>query len=869
MHFRKLWPFALLLMLAITAPATQAQSDNVVLTLSVPDFMQPIFNEDVLSGFTAQNPGVSVVVVPDMPDIPSPSNGLDDYLKAVQEYASKADLGWVDGRGLTPEATRAGLVLDLAPLAQGDAALNADDFYPPIWQSFQWDNGTWAIPVSANILVLTYDPSAFDRAGIAYPSDSWTMDDLADAARKLTQHGADGGVTVSGLAVFPDGLSALFRSLLGEGFYDTSALPSQPKLTNPALESLLDTWAALVEDGSATTSPGIDYDQIPIHIEGNIGFMGTTINGIERKNVLLPGGHAGIGAQGFAVSAGTPHPEQAYALARYLSQNATVAGNFFGMTPARSSLANAAPPDVQADGGFSVKRGPQSPENEALIQQALANGLPLSELRFGGYVENAARDMVANGTDAHTALQAAESQAIANLQTADSERGTVVINIATPAPTPVLGPGQVALKFAYQSNMMPVPNRDLWTQLIADFTASDPEVKQIVFDTNARSGSAGLAQSQDCFVLPYNAVPDLDLTAVLNLDPFLDADSSFDRNDVLGNTLAQLQRDNKTWGLPLDIQPQMMRYDPDQLAQAGVSAPTNGWSIDQFVDALKALKQNTGDDPPFDPRDFAGTYLLMLIADYGALPIDYRTNPPTINFTDPATVNAIRQVLDLAKSGYINYRAQAQKGVMIVVSSEDTEPPITTELFGGFTLKQGIGASEPVSALASYPTGSQYTPLSYEIGAGYISATAQNPEACYRWLSVVAQHPELFGGLPARQSLASSPAVTSTLGPNASALTATLDAEMRSPNTVVFPTPFSGGQADNFQLRFWLNRAFDNYVLHDADLETELADAQTFTTAYQQCVAQLPPLDTNTQTKQVYAQQFQDCITQADPSAAQ
>ncbi len=67
------------------------------------------------------------------------------------------------------------------------------------------------------------------------------------------------------------------------------------------------------------------------------------------------------------------------------------------------------------------------------------------------------------------------------------------------------------------------------------------------------------------------------------------------------------------------------------------------------------LKPYDTDPAPFQPNDPSGSYLLMLIAAFGGLPIDYRTDPPTINFTDAATVDAIRQVLDLAKDGYIAY----------------------------------------------------------------------------------------------------------------------------------------------------------------------------------------------------------------------
>jgi hypothetical protein len=54
--------------------------------------------------------------------------------------------------------------------------------------------------------------------------------------------------------------------------------------------------------------------------------------------------------------------------------------------------------------------------------------------------------------------------------------------------------------------------------------------------------------------------------------------------------------------------------------------------------------------------------MLTLIAAYGGLPLDTRTDPPTVNFSDPATVNALQQVLDLVKNGYISYAAGGPGG---------------------------------------------------------------------------------------------------------------------------------------------------------------------------------------------------------------
>ena len=41
-------------------------------------------------------------------------------------------------------------------------------------------------------------PDAFDRAGMAYPSESWTLEDYFFAAEQLTEYDATGAVSVPG-----------------------------------------------------------------------------------------------------------------------------------------------------------------------------------------------------------------------------------------------------------------------------------------------------------------------------------------------------------------------------------------------------------------------------------------------------------------------------------------------------------------------------------------------------------------------------------------------------------------------------------------------------------------------------------------------
>src|SRR5262249_51551414 len=151
-----------------------------------------------------------------------------------------------------------------------------------------------------------------------------------------------------------------------------------------------------------------------------------------------------------------------------------------------------------------------------------------------------------------------------------------------------------------------------------------PQVGQVNVITDIRSFDEAATKS-DCFYMPYNAVPSASLTSVLNLDPFLSADAAYDKTDFVGNVLNAVQRDGKTWAMPLQIEPMILEYNNSALSKAGVSSISNNWTVDSFLDTLKALKPDASAQTPYVRQgDLSsgsdGTDLLMLIADFGGLP---------------------------------------------------------------------------------------------------------------------------------------------------------------------------------------------------------------------------------------------------------
>ncbi len=178
---------------ATGSPTVQAQGEPTI-TLSAPNFWQDLLTPEVLAEFENQF-GVRVHV-----DYAGggffggggTTTDIESRFETTTELVSSADVIFVDSSDVTVEDTQAGFFLNLAPLANNDAALDIADFVPSIWQSYQWDQGIWVLPLSTDVIILTYDWEAFDNVGIAYPTTNWTIDDFANAARQLTEYNTDG-----------------------------------------------------------------------------------------------------------------------------------------------------------------------------------------------------------------------------------------------------------------------------------------------------------------------------------------------------------------------------------------------------------------------------------------------------------------------------------------------------------------------------------------------------------------------------------------------------------------------------------------------------------------------------------------------------
>jgi ABC-type glycerol-3-phosphate transport system substrate-binding protein len=849
-------------LLSPSLPLARAQDNQITLSIAVPSVLRHTLTRELIADFEAEHPGVHLNLVPVSDEsvyFPQPADGLEYYLDAVRKYISQGDVVFVDSRGaLSPEATNADYYLDISPLISADSSLDTGDFMPATLESVSWDGGIWALPTTANVSLLIYNALAFDSAGQPYPDGSWTLGTLFDAARALTTYDSQRQVKEPGIYAPYQIMPVLFRAISNEDFFDTSVTPNVPRFNTPTLQDSVAQWAVADQEGLSGDLYRTSPFALPMRVDSSQMLLMRSFGGqgadAEWRGALLPGNRSVVDVTGFAINRSTAYPELAYDLLKFLTVRPETTTSLFGSFPARRSrmgndLSTIFPP-----------------EKLPIIEQALQNALPFSALRFDGYLSQALYH-IHDGKDITTALSEAELAGTNALQTASEYGAEHPMTVEAGGAYADLAPGEIELKFVMSSYYDTLPNQELWDSFVRDYVDSDPEVGRIAVSLE-QGPLAYYTDISDCFFQFFNEVPTANLGLLLNLDPFMDTDPSFNESDFVAGILPQVQRDGKTWSYPLVIQPLAMWYNADQFAASGLLAPENGWTIDEFINDLYVLR-DAYPETPFGTQTVGDSYLLMLMSAYGGLPLDFRTNPPTVHFTEPANAEAARRVLDLAKEGLISYErlVNFEGGFSTTATGEN---PVYDELVDSFSFSFALsfGIYTPYR-LVTYPSGVNYNAVAYEIGAAYISASTPHPEACYRWISTLAQHPELFLTMPARYSQLQDQRVLAAQGQQAVDFYGRYATVLQGFNTLVFPSEMSIPRSPNeYLVQIWLDQAFDRYVLEDADLDQELAKAQQIAEAYLGCTAGLSPYVPGATAEEDNAsiKPYAQCAVNADPS---
>lgn len=272
-------------------------------------------------------------------------------LEASAIGGNAPDIFWING--LHTEAYQeAGILYDLTETVN-NSDIGLDENFPPLLTAlYTLDDKLWAIPKDFDTNGLFYNKEMFDKAGVAYPTDDWTIEDLVNTAQQLVDSGLGEGKYAFTSALH--GQSMYWPSIYAFGGAAFNEDKTVATYDDPAVEKGLAVWIDMIEAGlSPSLATMTETSTSAMFGAGNLAMcMGGSyqadvymdneeiagkfdvveypmINGVE-PNV--------INGLGYAVYANSPHKELAADMVTYFASTEAmkIHGQTSGVISART-----------------------------------------------------------------------------------------------------------------------------------------------------------------------------------------------------------------------------------------------------------------------------------------------------------------------------------------------------------------------------------------------------------------------------------------------------------------------------------------------------------------------------------------------------
>jgi multiple sugar transport system substrate-binding protein len=218
-------------------------------------------------------------------------------IPAMTAAGNPPDVLWTGMGEMDATWVARGIFAPLDSYVDGPNGLDHSDWDPRIWDFGVFNDQVYVINTIANIPALAYNKDLFDEAGVAYPDDTWTWDDVLAAAKLVTTdssglHPDDAGFDANDVAVW--GIQTRFWPInwfpvlwsFGGRVYNEEM--TQVMYTDPADVEALAWWGDLVQ---------VHHVAPPYEFFGDAGWDTAFGNGLVAMHLLDSNQVATLGAQ--------------------------------------------------------------------------------------------------------------------------------------------------------------------------------------------------------------------------------------------------------------------------------------------------------------------------------------------------------------------------------------------------------------------------------------------------------------------------------------------------------------------------------------------------------------------------------------------
>jgi multiple sugar transport system substrate-binding protein len=201
------------------------------------------------------------------------------------------DFFWLTQELIPKYAHDLKVLVDLTDPLTASETLNIDDYYEGVLKSAQYNGSVWGLPWIANPLMIYYNKTLFNQAGITPPTfdSDWTWQEFIETAEALTGLENHRNEKVFGTVI--DGWPNIETFLWSGGGdvigsdYETIELDSEPSLAG------LNNLATILKKGLTPTKSEVDGlggNNVWFERQRTAMFMGGVQDNFEFKVGLLP-----------------------------------------------------------------------------------------------------------------------------------------------------------------------------------------------------------------------------------------------------------------------------------------------------------------------------------------------------------------------------------------------------------------------------------------------------------------------------------------------------------------------------------------------------------------------------------------------------
>ena len=851
------------------------QHENQVITFTTYEF-ESSYYEPLIEQFNAQNPTITVKFMP----FPAFTN--ESQHEYYQRIASAADATML----LTGRSSQiAAYFRDLQPMIDLDAGFDSNDFWPDALSACQDDQGyVFGLPVNLYMSGIFYDEEAFQAARISFPQPGWTWDDFQQAAFSLAHQEEKGIYYGFADPTYASIISPILKDhfLKMNGNIDPQVLakelfwyvdlakqsaiyPIQGLAGGEKTQLAEEHWKALFQGMNPPAMwfgrlqdpvpglAGISEDNDPsTHLAATrFGFAPLPVASDAPNSKTTP-----LSAQCIMMSAGTKYPQATWSWIKFLSEQRLIHDSSQQseklVIPARSSVADKSGfwDSIPVELHTAIKHGLTHgwykglyPEAEAAVYSALEHAL-------------------LEGEDLLQALNQAQTEIVSLRSEVQPSVDPIVIE--TPHDSNSSSGNIPIIKFyAGSGNHQEI---EFLQTIVANFNSEYADAFSVSLVTTIKEQPnqgyfETLAKSSDCYITEVDPVGAATSGYVLNLTPFFETEDNTFRNDYDKYLLDISHYQGKLFSLPLTSRPPILVYNTDLLRQNGVEEPDKNWTFDDLIEKLTAITSITNEIPiyGFLPESQAVNIFDMILSGNNIHWLDDGAGLPVAQINTREMVNILQWYQNLYQTGVLftsstdeNWLPSIQKaiqdgqiGFWTVLTGEEEV------YFDGKEPAFNIGITAlPIISEPDYP-------YSKTINTGfYISSQSQNQQACWLFAKYLSEEPSLYSGIPARKSVANSPAWMSSVGVEKAEIYLQALQQSQPAKNLSYPDfllwPYHN----------WLGQVVFA-VKQGHEIQQELAAAQQKADAYYACII---PIDWAMLNEEMVEQNVMDCAKKVDPS---